>query len=114
MRLTACAPGWRQAPSGDHTKWAETYKAELFASLVDYKAASREAVGQGIRRWKRMGKPWLPAPGEFAELCRPKEHASHKPFKGLPEKPADPETAKKHIAEIRANRVPLDGAIQNA
>jgi len=70
QKLIAVCPAWKNSADGDPTNWANMYKIELVAALKDAGVTKGEQISKGIAETRQAGKPFLPAPGEFAKACR--------------------------------------------
>lgn len=68
-KLIVLCPAWKTAIDGDATKWSNLYKIELTAALKDVGVKTGEQIKAGLSAVRLEGKPFLPAPGEFARLC---------------------------------------------
>jgi len=82
-RLVVICPAWKQGIDGDVDSWAADYKQELIAAIRDAGVTRGEQIRYGIEAYRAKGKPFLPAPGEFANLCSQQIN-----FKGLSHKTA--------------------------
>ena len=49
----------------------DNYRRELKAAMIEAGINSDAMIQVGIRRARASGKPFLPAPGEFCEWCKP-------------------------------------------
>lgn len=65
---------------------------------------SPQGIAQGIRACFQRQDPWPPTLPEFVEMCReqPRSLYFHSPMMLEHKTVSTPETAKKHIAEIKA------------
>jgi len=62
-------PAWKQAIDGDPKVWGEKYKAEMALALKEAGVTKGEQIKAGLAEFRRKGKPFLPGPGEFAQMC---------------------------------------------
>ena len=69
QRLIVLAPAWKTAIEGNPDAWADMYKAELLTALKEAGVTKGEQISKGVAETRKAGKPFLPAPGEFANNC---------------------------------------------
>lgn len=69
QKLIAVCPAWKTSCDGDTTQWANLYKIELVAALKEAGVTKGEQISKGVAETRKAGKPFLPAPGEFANNC---------------------------------------------
>ena len=78
-KLVVNCPAWKTAVDGDAAKWATLYKIELTEALKMAGVKTGDQIKAGLSAVRLEGKPFLPAPGQFAKLClgKAEERLSH-------------------------------------
>jgi hypothetical protein len=72
--------------------------------LADYAAVLAKLTPEQIRAGLDacIGRTFPPSPSEFAGLARQSRAPAHRPYRALPRPAADPQTARAHLADLRA------------
>ena len=68
-RLVSICPAWKAGVDGDPNAWADGYKIELVRELKSAGVTNGEQIDRGINEYRKLGRPFFPSPGEFAQLC---------------------------------------------
>ena len=74
-RLVAICPAWKTATTNPKL-WMKQYRIELTEALIASNITSVEQINKGINSYRKHGKPFLPSPGELANLCNPQTEAN--------------------------------------
>ena len=67
--LTAIFPAWNQAVMGNVEEWSKEYQRQLLSAFVESGVDTQEKINKGLSKARKVNKPWLPGPGEFASWC---------------------------------------------